>query len=71
MAAPEPITIPLRLPHGEAMALARLCQRFHFETCVDFASAFVAYDGRAECDVIWSAVNVLRTALADAGFSPQ
>ena len=71
MAAPEIITIPLRLPRGEAMALARFCKRVHFETCVDFASAFVTYDDRAESDVIWSAVNLLRAALAETGFVPR
>lgn len=71
MAVPETITIPLRLPRGEAMALARFCKRIHFETCVDFTSAFVTYGDRAESDVLWSAVNLLRTALAEAGFAPQ
>jgi hypothetical protein len=71
MAVPELITIPLRLARGEAMALARLCQCIHVETCVDFASAFAAYGGRAEGDVIWSAVTSLRTALAKAGFAPR
>jgi hypothetical protein len=52
------------------MALAQFCKRIHFETCVDHASAFVTYEGRAECDVIWSAVIRLRDALAEAGFAP-
>jgi hypothetical protein len=33
MAVPESITIPLRLPRGEAMALAWFRPSIHFETC--------------------------------------
>jgi hypothetical protein len=71
MAVAELITIPLRLPRGEAMALARLCKCIHVETCVDFATAFTGYENCAESDVIWSAVNLLRTALAEAGFASR
>jgi hypothetical protein len=39
--------------------------------CVRLSSRFDHYDGRAECDVMWSALNLLPTALAEAGFAPR
>jgi hypothetical protein len=32
---------------------------------------FDKYHGRDECDVAWSAVNMLRAALAEVGFAPR
>jgi len=72
MADSEAITIPLRLPSDEAMALSQLCKRIDYETCVRFASIFNCYSGgRAECDVMWSALHMLRAALAEVGFAPR
>jgi hypothetical protein len=71
MADPETTTIPLRLPSDEATALAQLVKRTGYDDCVRLSSRFDRYNGRAECDVMWSAVNLLRTALAEAGFSPR
>ena len=71
MAAQEAITIPLRLPSDEATALAQLTKRIGYDDCVRLSSRFDRYDGRAECDVMWSALNLLRTALAEAGFAPR
>jgi hypothetical protein len=70
-AANSTITIPLRLPSGEATALAHLLKRIDYDTCVRFASLFDHYDGRAECDVMWSALGLLRAALAAVGFAPR
>jgi hypothetical protein len=63
MAVPESITIPLRLPRGEAMALAWLRPGFHVETCDDFATAFVVYDHYAKCANIRSGANFLHTSI--------
>jgi hypothetical protein len=71
MAVQDVTTIPLHLPSAEAQALAQFCKRVTFETCVDHASAFTAYGGRAEADVISSGIGTLRSALAEAGFSPR
>jgi hypothetical protein len=65
------IAIPLRLPEDEALALAQLCKRVDYDTCVRFTSRFDKYHGRDEGDVAWSAVNMLRSALAEAGFAPR
>ena len=71
MADSEAITIPLRLPSHEATALSQLCKRVGYDDCVRFSSRFDRYNGRAECDVMWSAVHLLQTALAEAGFAPR
>jgi hypothetical protein len=71
MAVPESITIPLRLPRGEAMALAWLRPGIHFETCDNFASAFVIYDRNAKCDIIWSGANFIVTTSAEAGLAAR
>lgn len=63
--------IVLRLPAADALALALFCKRIDFETCVRFASVFTTYDGRAEADVIWSAVLSLQRQLAEAGYAPR
>jgi hypothetical protein len=69
MAVPESITIPLRLPRGEAMALAWLRPGIHFETCDSFATASVIYDRHAECDIVCSSANFLSTTSAEAGLA--
>ena len=71
MANPEAITIPLRLPSDEAMALAQLAKRVGYDDCARLSSRFDRYNGRAECDVMWSALNLLRAALAEVGFAPR
>jgi hypothetical protein len=65
------ITIPLVLPFDEAGALAQFVKRVDYETCNRFASKNVWYSGRAEGDVMWSAVCRLQRQLADAGFAPR
>jgi hypothetical protein len=71
MADSKTITIPLRLPSSEAMALAQLVKRVSYDDCVRLSSSFDRYNGRAECDVMWSALNLLRAALAEVGFAPR
>ncbi len=72
MAAKEPITIPIDFPSpDEAMALAQLVKRIDHGTVTRFASRSVWYSGRAEADVMWSAVCDLQRQLAEAGFAPR
>jgi hypothetical protein len=71
MATREAITIPLCLPSDEAMAFAQLAKRIGYDDSVRLSSRFDRYNGRAECDVMWSALNLLRTALAEIGFAPR
>jgi hypothetical protein len=61
----------LNMPIDELRALAQFVKRIDYDTCVKFASARTAYGRRCEGDVIWSAVNLLRAGLADAGFAPR
>jgi hypothetical protein len=68
---PKEITVRLTLPATEAMALAQFTKRIDMETCAAFASLSAVYNGVAECDVMWSSLNTLRSALADAGFAPR
>jgi hypothetical protein len=65
------VTIPLCLPENEAAALAQMTKRTGYDDCVRLSNRFERYNGRAECDVMWSAVGLLREALAEAGFSPR
>jgi hypothetical protein len=71
MATERIITIPFDLPRDEWSAIAQFLKRIDYETCVRFASRFEHYGGRAECDVMWSAVCGLQRQLAEAGFSPR
>jgi hypothetical protein len=63
--------IVLELPNDQAMALAQFVKRVDYDTCVRFASIITTYDGRAECDTMWSALCMLQRALAEAGFAPR
>jgi hypothetical protein len=65
------IPIPLSLPRDEATALSELAKRVGYDDCVRLSSRFVFYTGRSECDVMWSALHILRAALAEAGFAPR
>jgi hypothetical protein len=69
MAGDRIITIPFDLPRDEWCALAQFLKRADYETCVRCASRFDYYNGRAECDVMWSSVCGLQRQLAEAGFS--
>ena len=65
------VTISLCLPEAEARALAQMVKRMIPDDCVRLSNRFERYNGRAECDVMWSAVGLLRDALAEAGFAPR
>jgi hypothetical protein len=65
------VTIPLCLPENEARALAQMIKRTGYDDCVRLSNRWERYNGRAECDVMWSAVGLLRDALAEAGFAPR
>jgi hypothetical protein len=66
------ICIAIELPRAEWQALAQFFKRIGYEDCARFASPTMTYDnGRAEGDVIWSAVCLLQRQLAEAGFNPR
>ncbi len=65
------VTIALCLPENEAAALAEMVKRTGYDDCVRLSSRWDRYNGRAECDVMWSAIGLLRAALAEAGFAPR
>jgi hypothetical protein len=71
MAVPETIPIPLTLPRCEAQALAQFTKRIDRDTVAGFAGMFELYDSGTEADVMWNGVNLLRSALAEAGFAPR
>jgi hypothetical protein len=71
MADPDAITIPLELPRDEAAALAQFVKRVDYDTCIRFASVTTTYNGRAEGDVMLSAVCMLQRQLGEAGFAPR
>jgi hypothetical protein len=58
----------LELPPDEARALAQFVKRTGFDDCKRLASR---YDGGVEAEQMWSAVNKLRAALAEAGHAPR
>ncbi len=60
--------ILLELPPDEARALAQFVKRTGFNDCKRLGSR---YDGGVEAEAMWSAVNKLRAALAEAGFAPR
>jgi hypothetical protein len=71
MANQKAITIPFELPHDEAAALAQFVKRVDYNTCTRFVNSTVTYNGRAEGDVMWSAICMLQRQLAEAGFAPR
>ncbi len=69
---PSTIAIPLRLPSDEALALTQFVKRVDYDSVNRFASPCATYGaGWTEGDTMWCGVNMLRTALADAGFAPR
>ena len=71
MADSEAITIPLRLPSDEALALAQLAKRIGYDDLIRYSSRHERYGKRLEIDVMWSAVNLVQRQLAEAGFAPR
>ncbi len=63
--------IPLELPPDEAAAFSQFCKRIDYDTVGRFAAVSVTYNGRSEHDVSWSALQMLRRQLAEAGFAPR
>jgi hypothetical protein len=61
----------LLLPVAEATTLAQLLKRIDYEACNRFASPTATCDGRAEGDVMWSAICLLQRQLAEIGFAPR
>ena len=72
MADQQAITIPLDLPPDEADAFAHLLKRTTYGDCARCSNRVRKYpDGRAELDVMWSAVKLIENQFAEAGFAPR
>jgi len=69
---PTTIAIPLNLPPDEADAFARLLKRTTYDDCARRSNRVRKYpDGRAELDVMWSAVQLVERQFAEAGFAQR
>jgi hypothetical protein len=69
---PNTIPIPLRLPHDEADAFAKMLKRFSYGDAERFSSRTYRYpDNRTEADVMWSAVRTVERQFGEAGFAPR
>jgi hypothetical protein len=72
MANQEVITIPLDLPRDEACAFAELLKRTSYDNCLRRSNRLKRYsDGRDEGDVMWSALRLVESQFAEAGFAPR
>src|SRR4029077_1644001 len=60
--------IPLELPPEQAIALAQFVKRTGFDDCERLGNR---YDGGAEAEEMWAAIQKLQQALKEAGFSPR
>jgi len=65
------VTVSLCVPESEGWALAQMVKRTGYDDCTRLSNRFERYNGRAEADVMWSALALLRAALAEAGFAPR
>jgi hypothetical protein len=70
MADSEVITIPLCLPHGEAVALAKLARRLGLEDCPGLAGPCTTAGDQPQAGVMRDALLRLTGALAGAGYMP-
>ncbi len=72
MADPRAITIPLDLPRDEADAFAHFLKRTTYDDCIRHSNRLRKYpDGRAELDVMWSAIKLIENQFGEAGFAPR
>jgi hypothetical protein len=72
MGTDNAITIPLDLPRDEAGAFAELLKRTSYDDCLRRSNRNKRYsDGRAEADVMWSALRLVESQFAEAGFAPR
>ncbi len=65
------LMVPINLPRAEWTAFTQFLKRTDYATCVRLAYPNMTYNGRAEGDVIWSAVCMVQRQLAEAGFAPR
>ena len=66
------ITIPIDLPRDEACAFAELLKRTSYDDCLRRSNRRKTYaDGREEADVMWSALRLVESQFAEAGFGPR
>jgi hypothetical protein len=69
--SPGRAEIALGMRTNEATALAEFMTRLGYEDCTRFAASNVTYNGIPEADAIWSGLQTLQRALAEAGFAPR
>jgi hypothetical protein len=71
MATEEAITIPLDLATRPTL-LRISSKRTTYDDCIRHSNRLRKYpDGRAELDVMWSAVKLIENQFAEAGFAPR
>jgi type IV secretion system protein VirB11 len=71
MTPPGRTDIALGMRANEATAFAKFIQGLGYEDCTRFAAPNVTYNGIPEADAIWSGLQTLQRALAEAGFAPR
>jgi hypothetical protein len=72
MADNQSITIPIDVSRDEGMAFAELLKRTSYDDCLRRSNRNRFYgDGRAEVDVMWSALRRVEQQFAEAGFAPR
>jgi hypothetical protein len=62
------IRVLLQLPPDEARSLAQFVKRLGPDDCRRLANR---YDGGAEAEEMWEAIQKLQQALKEAGFAPR
>jgi hypothetical protein len=62
------VTINLTISEEQALALARMCNRFCYEDAERFADRL---DGGRERDAMFEGTIALERALSEAGFAPR
>ncbi len=65
------IFFQLHMPADEAIAFAQLLKRLGYGDCERLADRKAFYGLRAECDVMWSSVQLVQRQFALAGFAPR
>ena len=60
--------VTLELPPEQSSALAQFVKRLGFDDCKRLGSR---YDGGAEAEEMWQAIQKLQQALKESGFAPR
>jgi hypothetical protein len=72
MADQNSLTIPIDLPRHEACAFVKFLKRSSYEDCLRRSNRLKRYShGREDADVMWSALRMVESQFAEAGFAPR